>query len=463
MITRDEIEVKAQEFGIHEANVERDYIFGWLLAGIYTISELKDILILKGGNCLRKSYFIHTRFSNDLDFSTQSAIEETFLLRELNKVCDFIQSQTDVVFEKDRNKVEKELIIDAERNVYQAKLYFKDFYGNPETITISIKLDVTEFDKIYLPIQSRFLIHPYSDVDQCKAEIKCLKLEEILATKLKCLLQRRHSFDLYDYIYSIFINKEIDVQRSEIVSIFLKKTIFESDPVVVKNIFLELPFEFFRGIWHKYIVCPKISIIDFDFAIQNFKLNIEELFGSFAPRYSRLPYFPANLRNPIIEAGFNMNLLAIVYDGIRRIVEPYSLTYKRRKDGIGQEYFYAYDRTGGRTSGPGIKCFINTKIEFIESLQEKFTPRFPVELSKAGEFGGKTYFGSPFTTRRESHLTLRKTRNFGGYKSGITYIFECSYCGRKFRKSKYDTKLGEHKDKYKNRCYGRIGYLVDQR
>jgi hypothetical protein len=30
MITRGEIEEKSREFGIHVANVRRDYVFGWL-------------------------------------------------------------------------------------------------------------------------------------------------------------------------------------------------------------------------------------------------------------------------------------------------------------------------------------------------------------------------------------------------------------------------------------------------
>jgi len=54
MITKDEIEAKAIEFGLHAANIERDYVFGWLLAGIYGASWLKDALVLKGGNCSAK-------------------------------------------------------------------------------------------------------------------------------------------------------------------------------------------------------------------------------------------------------------------------------------------------------------------------------------------------------------------------------------------------------------------------
>lgn len=460
MIEKEEIEEKSQEFEIHTANVERDYVFGWLLAGIYTVSPLKGLLILKGGNCFRKAYFAHTRFSNDLDFSTQSALDESFLSQELNKVCDFAHNATGIIFEKDRNYVEEKLSIDKQRKVYEAKLYFKDFYGNPDHIVISVRLDVTQLDKIHLPIQSRFLIHPYSDERECKTEIKCVKLEELLATKLKCLLQRRHCYDLYDYIYSIFINRDIDVKRSEIVTTFLKKTIFERSPGVVKDLLLRLPFEVFRGIWHRYIICPRQSIMEFDFALRNFQQNIEELFGGFGIGYGRLAYFPAELRNPIIDAGSNMTLLEVVYDGIKRIVEPYSLVYKIPKGGYGQEYFYVYDRTGGR-SGPGIKCFVNSKVESIELTTEKFTPRFPVELSKAGEFGDKTYFGSPFRRFLSIPSSLRRGR-VKGYATGITYIVECSYCGKRFKRSSYDTRLNKHKDQYGNPCYGRTGFIVDQ-
>lgn len=310
-------------------------------------------------------------------------------------------------------------------------------------------------------MQDRLLIHPYSDGSDCKATIKCVKLEELLATKLKCLLQRRRVYDLYDYIYSIFINKEIDVKRSEIVTTFLKKTIFEPSPSVARSLLLELPFEIFRGIWHKYIVCPKQSIIEYDFALHNFKQNIQELFGGFKIGYRHLAYFPAQFRNPIIDAGSNMTLLEVVYDGITRTVEPYSLVYKQREDGYGQEYFYVYDRTGGRSSGPGIKSFVNTKIASINPTTENFTPRYPVELSKAGEFGDKTYFGSPFGGVRSTRPSLRQTRA-RKHKTGITYIVQCSSCNKRFRRSTYTTKLNKHKDKYGNPCYSRIGFLVDQ-
>lgn len=165
MITRDEIQAKSLEFGIHHANVQRDYVFGWLLLGLYSISALKDMLVLKGGNCFRKGYFSNTRFSHDLDFSTESVVEEGFIRDEFAKVCRFVQDSAGVVFDFDRIRVEVQNEIDNRRRVFDVRLYFKDFFGEADHITISLSIDITEFDRIYLPIQSRNLIHPYSSVD----------------------------------------------------------------------------------------------------------------------------------------------------------------------------------------------------------------------------------------------------------------------------------------------------------
>ena len=55
MTDKKEIDGKADELGVHVANVQRDYVFGWLLAGLAQAeNRLRPSLILKGGNCFRK-------------------------------------------------------------------------------------------------------------------------------------------------------------------------------------------------------------------------------------------------------------------------------------------------------------------------------------------------------------------------------------------------------------------------
>ncbi len=156
-----------------------------------------------------------------------------------------------------------------------------------------------------------------------------------------------------------------------------------------------------------------------------------------------------------MESASDLTLLELTYDNKTRIVEPYSLVFKRRSsDGFGQEYFYAFDRTGGHTSGPGIKSFFHHKIQAIKKTNTTFEPRFPVELSKAGEFAGRTYFGATFGS------PIRRRAGRAPSFGMKIYIVECSYCGKRFPRKKYRTRLRRHKDRYGNLCYGRSGFIA---
>lgn len=448
MIERDEIVNKSEELGVHPANVQRDYVFGWVLAGIFSVSDLRNHLVLKGGNCFRKAYFEAARYSPDLDFATTRSLSQEYIASELNRVCQFIQENTGVRFLKERTKVEPKRRVDPSKQVHEARLYFRDFFGETSQIVISIRLDVTQFDKIFLPIQTRNLVHPYSDRSACSLGVKCLKLEEMLAGKLKCLLQRRHSVDLYDFVCATFIDPSIEINQQEVVNTFLKMTIFGSGPGVVKQLLFDLPFQIIRALWQEHLVCPGIGAIGFDRAVDKFKLAVDSMFGALPVMRGEFAFFPSHLRNPIMEAGYTMTLLRIVYDGVEREVEPYSLKYKVRRDGVAREYLYVYDLTGGRRSGRGIKSFIHQRIGSISNTDIEFEPRFEVELSKAGEFFRERYF------RRGPRFGVGRTA------SSSKYVIQCSVCGKRFYRKKYGTRLNPHKDKYGNRCFGRIGFLV---
>ena len=110
-----------------------------------------------------------------------------------------------VQFLPDDSRIGTRQLAEEDSLMYEARVYFKSFYGNDEA-TLKVKLDIKEYDQIFLPPQTRQLIHSYSDADLCRAEIQCHKLEELLASKLKALLQRNHSADLYDFVYACDIN-----------------------------------------------------------------------------------------------------------------------------------------------------------------------------------------------------------------------------------------------------------------
>lgn len=59
----------AREFGLRPDIIEKDYVLGWIIAGIHNHPALRESWIFKGGTCLKKCFFETYRFSEDLDFT----------------------------------------------------------------------------------------------------------------------------------------------------------------------------------------------------------------------------------------------------------------------------------------------------------------------------------------------------------------------------------------------------------
>ena len=413
------------ELDVHTSDVQRDYVQGWVLSRLYAESKLADRLVLKGGSSFRKGYFPTARYSRDVDFSTATAIPEDELHAELSRVCGAVSEATGVEFQGERLRVGTKRAIDKEREVAEARLYFRDFYGEESKIIISLRLDVTQFDKIHLPVQERQLIHQYSDLEACGTAIRCLKLEELLALKLRCLLQRQHIADLWDLAFPLLIGTELNIDRAELLRTFFKVTIFGASPRVAKALFLDLPFEALRRFWTSYITSPSGARLAFDAAKQSLIDLVDALIPGEAIRERSNVLFPSVLRNPIMNAARSNRMVRLTYDGVTRLVEPYSLAFKVRRDGVAREYFYGYDTTGGRSTGPGIKTFLPHKVEGLEETDQGFEPRHDVELSKAGgpEMVGR--FEAP-----PGRVHRGRTYN---------YMVVCNYCGRRFTRKRRST------------------------
>jgi predicted nucleotidyltransferase component of viral defense system len=404
MISDEEIERKAAEFQLRPLEVQKDYVYGWLLKGLFQRPVLAAQLVLKGGNALRKCYLPDTRFSKDLDFSYRTAVPLDVLEVELREVCSFVSEQTGVKFIEKISVRHKDLAI-PEIEALEARLYFKSFYGE-ENLTLRTQLDITQFDRIYLPVQARPLIHAYSDQASCTATIQCHKLEEILASKLTTLLHRRNPADLFDLLYAIVFRDQFAVRRLEVVTTFLRKSVFERQPSVARDQLRSIPLADFSSMW-KSLVAPVASLFNFDFVLANFQDLVDSLFSLVAApaqpafaltgggglrlgRPSGRPsvgsagfrnYFASDIRNAIITAGRGRTMIELTYDGYNRLIEPYKLEYYvRKKDGRGLEYFWGWDTTGGRSGKIGIKQFICDKIQSVRSTSRPFQPRFFVEL-----------------------------------------------------------------------------------
>src|ERR1039457_3750185 len=70
MISKQDLLERSAEWRLRPEVVEKDYVLGWLLAGLAHTSAA-DSWVFKGGTCIKKCYFETYRFSEDLDFSLQ--------------------------------------------------------------------------------------------------------------------------------------------------------------------------------------------------------------------------------------------------------------------------------------------------------------------------------------------------------------------------------------------------------
>ena len=100
MIDRQEILEFAGEVGLDPNVVEKDYVLGWMLAGIAQHPQTRDTWVCKGGTCLKKCYFETYRFSEDLDFTLLdgSHVDETVLRGLFVEITEWIYDQSGIEF-----------------------------------------------------------------------------------------------------------------------------------------------------------------------------------------------------------------------------------------------------------------------------------------------------------------------------------------------------------------------------
>src|ERR1700735_4439156 len=98
MIDRTEILGLANELGLNARVVEKDYVLGWVLAGIARDEELSRAWLFKGGTCLKKCFFETYRFSEDLDFTvTEPAqLDRDFLISRIKALGVWLYDVTGI-------------------------------------------------------------------------------------------------------------------------------------------------------------------------------------------------------------------------------------------------------------------------------------------------------------------------------------------------------------------------------
>lgn len=201
MILQKEIRDFSNAWGVPPDTVDKDYVLGHFLAGFY--QHFGDQLVFKGGTCLRKCYFPGYRFSEDVDF-TSSTGDFELTADKLEKVCQSIYEHSGIWFSQEPVKP---LLHQDKLKGYQVKIRYwganhsKNQEPPPtDRWQTKIKLEISIDEVLVTSPGLREVRHPYSDALMNNEPIECYTIHEVIAEKLRSLVQRSYTAprDIYD-------------------------------------------------------------------------------------------------------------------------------------------------------------------------------------------------------------------------------------------------------------------------
>jgi predicted nucleotidyltransferase component of viral defense system len=231
MIDKREILEAASSFSLLPNVVEKDYVLGWILAGINAHEELAGNWVFKGGTCLKKCYFETYRFSEDLDFSLrdESHLDEEFLKPVFEDVVAWVTEQSGLNIVADQLEFE---IYDNSRGKpnCQGKIGYRGPVSPRSGGWPKIKLDLTADERLVLPSVRREVFHPYSDKPEGGIWANCYAYEEAFGEKLRALGERTRPRDLYDVV-NLYRHTDSRPKAAVLLDVLRQKCDYKSIPV----------------------------------------------------------------------------------------------------------------------------------------------------------------------------------------------------------------------------------------
>ncbi len=190
MITLNEIKILSKKYKTNESVVAREFIQLTVLKELYS-SNFSRQIYFKGGTALRLIYG-GKRFSEDLDFTV--SIDKDLFSENITKFFDSIKASYPYKIKEKDSIAGKTYLLTAKINGMSAPLY--------------VRLDFSMRESVIEPVES-ILKTEYPIILQ--NFISTLSKNEILAEKIRAVMTRDKSRDLYDIWLLLEIGATLDI------------------------------------------------------------------------------------------------------------------------------------------------------------------------------------------------------------------------------------------------------------
>ncbi len=374
--------------------VEKDYVLGWLLAGISNHKELAARWVFKGGTCLKKCFFETYRFSEDLDFTINDIghLDAEFLGNVFGEISEWVYEKTGIELPRELIRFEIYANPRGKRSAEGRIGYRGPLQMSPRRDLPRIKLDLTDDEILVLKPEPREMHHPYADRPEEGIHVQCYCFEELFAEKIRALRERLRPRDLYDVIH-LYRHHGIGRKVGELVlNTLRKKCEFKNIPVpTIESLEkeparTELETEWKNMLGHQLPMLPPFdqfwkelpAIFGWLYrAVEKAAPSPMPLMGAsvdetWSPPSMAYAWHSAAPLEVIRFAAANRLCVDLTYAGTRRLIEPYSL--RRTRDGNLLLYAVKHATAEDRS-------YRVDRIQGTSVTQTPFEPRYAIELT----------------------------------------------------------------------------------
>lgn len=199
------------------AMIEQDMVISRALIELYNNAEINDALIFRGGTALNKLYINPpARYSEDIDLVQIKS-------EPIGKTINVIRGLLDPWLGKLSRNLTKR----------SAKLIYK--FESLDKITSKLKIEINTTEHFHVQKPKRVNFSMDSEWFSDETEILTYELEELIATKLRALYQRRKGRDLFD-LWLVLKQNLIDINK--VISIFKKYCAYNKQ-IISRDLFQE--------------------------------------------------------------------------------------------------------------------------------------------------------------------------------------------------------------------------------
>lgn len=165
------------------SQIEQDLLISRALIEIFSDDWLSQKLLFRGGTALYKLYFKEpVRYSEDLDFVMTAK-------GPVGDILDAVRKKLDLIFEQDPVRLTKK------KSAVLKYRFISEFPPHSPRL-IKIEMNYSEIKPVLNPVKKEYSVdNPWF---RSKADICTYEFDELMATKLRALFQRKKGRDLFD-------------------------------------------------------------------------------------------------------------------------------------------------------------------------------------------------------------------------------------------------------------------------